>query len=37
MERSARLPVLDGTPPFVKDFNRVIATLEQALAKRGRR
>lgn len=36
-ERSRRPLVQFGKPPFVKDFDHVIAALEQALAKRGRR
>jgi hypothetical protein len=33
-ERSRRPSVLDGKPPFMKDFDGVIALLEEALAKR---
>ena len=34
MERTSRPSVLDGKPPFVKDFTRTIALLEQAMTKR---
>ena len=36
MDRSPRPSGLDGKPPFVKDFTRTIALLEQAIRKRPR-